>query len=44
MATEGGCDTAVAAAVLATLDRANREAPQALMPELCDIMAKHQNR
>lgn len=41
MATEAGSDTAVAAAVQATLDRANREAPQALMPELSDIMAKH---
>ena len=44
MATDGGCDTAVAAAVQATLDRANREAPQALMPELSDILAKHRNR
>lgn len=44
MATEAGSDTAVAAAVQATLDRANREAPQALMPELSDIMAKHQQR
>jgi 3-hydroxyisobutyrate dehydrogenase-like beta-hydroxyacid dehydrogenase len=42
MATEGGCDTAVAAAVQATLARANSEAPQALMPELSDIIAKHQ--
>jgi 3-hydroxyisobutyrate dehydrogenase-like beta-hydroxyacid dehydrogenase len=44
MATEAGSDTAVAAAVQATLDRANREAPQALMPELSDIMAKHRQR
>lgn len=44
MASEAGSDTVVAAAVQATLDRANREAPQALMPELSDIMSKHRNR
>ena len=41
MAADGGCDTAVAAAVRATLTRANSEAPQALMPELVDILARH---
>jgi 3-hydroxyisobutyrate dehydrogenase-like beta-hydroxyacid dehydrogenase len=44
MATEAGSDTAIAAAVQATLERANREVPQALMPELSDIMAKHRQR
>lgn len=44
MAADGGCDTAVAAAVQATLERANREAPQALMPQLSDILAQHRQR
>lgn len=41
MAGDGGCDTAIAAAVLATLERARQEVPDALMPQLSDILARH---
>jgi hypothetical protein len=40
MASGAGSDQAIAAAVLATLERARQEAPQALLPELVSILDK----
>ncbi len=43
MASGAGSDQAIAAAVLATLERARQEAPQALLPELVSILAGHRS-